>query len=200
MWSLNRDATCGPPLPSVLAVVQTSCSGVDQGAQTFADVLGDQTHAWSGSTSSAVRVRRPPRRAGEPVAVAERHAMTRPPARSRSGTRPGTYPAGTEVVWHHQVYQARYWTTGFPPDTPTATAADNPWTLIGPVLPGDTPAPLPTLPAGTYPQWDNATAYAEGARVQLGNVPYVAKWWSQGQAPGRDRARRHPWLLVIPGA
>ena len=39
MWSLNRDSTCGSPLPKVLPVVQTSCSGVDQGSQHFADTL-----------------------------------------------------------------------------------------------------------------------------------------------------------------
>ncbi len=200
MWSLNRDATCGPPLPSVLVVVQTSCSGVEQGSQSFAGVLGNQTDSWSGSTSSAV-----PTPSATPTGPAS-------PSPSPSGsddpaTSPfpiwdpaGTYPAGTQVVWHHQVFMARYWTTNFPPDTPTATAADNPWNLIGPVLPGDTPAPLPTLPAGTYPQWDSATAYAEGARVQMGNVPYVAKWWSQGQVPGEPMPGGSPWLLVVPGA
>lgn len=39
MWSLNRDSPCGPTLPTALPVVQTSCSGVDQGTQRFAKVL-----------------------------------------------------------------------------------------------------------------------------------------------------------------
>ena len=111
----------------------------------------------------------------------------------------GTYPAGTKIVWHHQVFNARYWTTGFSPDTPVANAKDSPWTLLGPVLPGEPPAPMPTLPGGTYPQWNPTQAYAAGSRVQLGLVSYEAKWWSQRQQPGISFAGGSPWLLVLPG-
>jgi chitinase len=103
-------------------------------------------------------------------------------------------------VWHHQVFNARYWTSGFAPDTPVANPQDSPWTLLGPMLPGDKPAPMPTLPAGTYPQLNPAQAYTADSRVQLGLVPYTATWWSQGQAPGRFYAGGSPWLLVLPGA
>ena len=102
-------------------------------------------------------------------------------------------------MWHHQVFNARYWTTGVAPDLQVANAKDSPWTLVGPVLPGDTPAPMPTLPAGTYPQWNATRAYVTGSRVQVGLVPYEAKWWSQGQKPGMAFAGGSPWLLVVPG-
>ena len=110
----------------------------------------------------------------------------------------GTYPAGSKVVWKKQVYQAKYWTSGVDPTTPVASEYDMPWTLLGPVLPGDTPAPLPTLPSNTYVQWDPDTAYVEGTRVQVGDVPYEAKWWTQGQEPGRAISGGSPWLLVYP--
>ena len=83
---------------------------------------------------------------------------------------------------------------------PVANAGDSPWALVGPVLPGDTPAPLPTLPAGTYPEWEPTQAYAAGARVQVELVPYEAKWWSKGQAPGENVAGGSPWLVVTPGS
>ncbi|NTV38626.1 MAG: glycosyl hydrolase family 18, partial [Demequinaceae bacterium] len=84
------------------------------------------------------------------------------------------------------------------PDTPVTNSQDSPWTLLGPVLPGDTPAPLPTLPAGSYPQWDNETVYVAGDRVQLGLVPYEAKWWTQGSEPGVAIVGGTPWVLIMP--
>ena len=192
MWSLNRDATCGPPLPRVLTVVQTSCSGVDQGTEHFSDLLGSGTDLPTSATTTPSPTASPvPTPSGSDDPAHSPFPIWDPA---------GTYPAGSKVVWQHNVYQARYWTTGFPPDTPTATAADNPWNLVGPVLPGDTPAPLPTLSPGTYPQWNATTAYTGGSRVQLGDVPYVAKWWTQGQQPGTAVAGGTPWLLIVPGS
>ncbi|RYV50393.1 chitinase [Pengzhenrongella frigida] len=195
MWSLNRDATCGPPLPSVLSVVQTSCSGVDQGAQRFAVVLSADLTAAPFSPAPS-----PSASEDDEAATPTVTAVVDDPAHSPFPIWDalGTYPAGTKTVWHGQVFQARYWTSGFAPDTPVAAAEDSPWTLIGPVLPGDTPAPLPTLPAGSYPQWDATTAYLAGTRVQLDLVPYEAKWWSQGQTPGESVAGGSPWVLVQP--
>ncbi|GMA37568.1 carbohydrate-binding protein [Demequina litorisediminis] len=100
-------------------------------------------------------------------------------------------------MWHKQVYEARYWTSGVAPGS-TPSGGDDPWTLIGPVLPGDTPAPLPTLPAGTYPEWDAEETYNAGDRVLFDLVPYEAKWWSQGTEPGTNVAGGSPWVLVIP--
>lgn len=201
MWSLNRDATCVSPLPTVLSVVQNSCSGIDQQGQSFAELLAldlgaapesDATPASASPTPSAVATAEPD------VSAAD---LTDDPANSPFPIwEPlGTYPGGTKIVWHRNVYEARYWTTGIAPDTPYANPYDSPWVLVGPVLPGDTPAPLPTLPEGTYPQWDADTAYQAGTRVQLGLVPYQAKWWTQGQEPGTAVQGGSPWMLVLPG-
>ncbi len=197
MWSLNRDATCGSPLPKILTVVQTSCSGVDQGSRSFAEVLAKDLPFVAAITPS-------PRPSAQPSAPAAPVAPVKnepdDPARSPFPIWDplGTYERGTKIVWNRNVYEARYWTSGFAPDTPVTLATDSPWMLIGPVLPGDTPAPLPTLPAGSYPQWGANQAYVAGTRVQVGLVPYEAKWWSQGQLPGKAVAGGSPWMLVIP--
>ena len=199
MWSLNRDSTCAPPLPAILPVVQNSCSGIDQGDQRFADVLNAKLGTTRPSTSVSVE----PSTSGTPAAATPSPTGTvDDPAHSPFPVwEPlGRYPGGTKVVWHHQVFIARYWTSGVAPDMPVANAGDSPWALVGPVLPGDTPAPLPTLPAGTYPQWEPTQAYAAGARVQVGLVPYEAKWWSKGQTPGENIAGGSPWLMVTPGS
>ena len=198
MWSLNRDSTCAPPLPAVLPVVQNSCSGIDQGDKRFADVL----NAHLDTARPSVSVSTEPSAAGRPTAAtpSPTGAVDDPAHSPFPIWDPlGRYPGGTKVVWHHQVFLARYWTSGVAPDMAVANA-DSPWALVGPVLPGDTPAPLPTLPAGTYPEWEPTQAYAEGARVQVGLVPYEAKWWSKGQAPGESVTGGSPWLVVTPGS
>ena len=43
----------------------------------------------------------------------------------------------------------KYWTQGDLPDNPVLQATETPWTLIGPVLPGETPVPVATLPPGS---------------------------------------------------
>ena len=58
-----------------------------------------------------------------------------------------------------------------------------PWKLIGPVLRGETPIPIPTLPAGTYPSWDGTSVYETGDRIQFNGLPFEAKWWTQGDSP-----------------
>lgn len=195
MWSLNRDATCVSPLPSVLTVVQTSCSGIDQQGLSFAETLSSGLDLLPSTVQS-------PTSTPSPTAT----QSTRPDdIVDDPETSPypiwdplGTYPAGTKAVWRQQVYEARYWTSGIAPDTPVANPLDSPWTLIGPVLPGDTPAPLPTFPAGTYPEWDTEAVYVAGNRVQLDLVAYEAKWWTQGQRPGEPVAGGSPWVMIYP--
>ena len=193
MWSLNRDATCGPPLPRVLPVVQTSCSGVDQGNSRFSDVLWAQLDETPSRPAIA-----PPSATPSSASPTTPAAVEDDPANSPFPIWDalGVYQAGTKIVWHHQVFVAKFWTSGFAPDTPVTAAADTPWSLVGPVLPGDSPAPLPTMPSGTYPQWDPMKAYFAGTRVQMGLVPYQAKWWTQGQQPGISAVGGAPWLLV----
>lgn len=195
MWSLNRDSTCVSPLPTVVTVVQTHCSGIDQESHSFADVLAHDL-PYVLRTDKTTPSPSAPARQSEPVIT----DVTDDPATSPYPIwEPlGAYPGGTKVVWHRNVYEARYWTSGFAPDTPVSNPADSPWTLVGPVLPGDRPAPLPTLPENTYPQWDKEQAYTAGTRVQVGLVPYEAKWWTQGQEPGKAIPGGSPWMLVIP--
>ena len=43
-----------------------------------------------------------------------------------------------------------------------------------------------------------AATYMQGARVQVGLVPYEAKWWSSGDQPGRIIGDAGPWKIVFP--
>lgn len=199
MWSANRDSTCQRPLPTVTTVVQTTCSGIDQQGISFADVLGADT-AESTPAAAPEQAQAAPTASPSPSARATSPVVVDDPATSPFPIwEPlGTYPGGTKVVWKRNVYQAKWWTSGYDPTMAYATDGDNPWLLVGPVLPGDRPAPLPTLPAGTYDQWDPTTAYVAGTRVQVGQVAYEAQWWSQGQEPGTAVAGGSPWILVYP--
>ena len=192
MWSLNRDGTCARPLTTVTTVVQDSCSGIDQQGVAFADVLGDDTTDPLPTPSSTA--------VASPTPTPTGTEIVDDPATSpyQIWDPLGTYPAGTKVVYKHNVYQAKWWNTGADPSTPYASEYDNPWTLIGPVLPGDKPAPLPTVPAGTYDAWVADKVYVAGDRVQVDNVPYQAKWWNQGQEPGTNIPGGSPWTLINP--
>jgi chitinase len=70
------------------------------------------------------------------------------------------------------------------PDAPVANEADTPWTLVGPVLAGETPMATPTASAGTYPAWLPNHTYVAGDRAQYRGVAYQAKWWTIGDQPG----------------
>ena len=109
----------------------------------------------------------------------------------------GTYPAGTRVVWKREVYRAKYWTSGISP-TPQSTE-ESPWTLVGPVLPGDKPAPLPTLPANTYPTWKAKSVYTTGSAGAGGTGPVRGEVVDAGSASGRARRWWIAWVLVSPG-
>lgn len=175
MWSANRDLTCGSNYVD-LKVVSDSCSGVSQGKQTFASLL---SAGFNGDLSLSAGL----------VTTAEKVASTRQtpdnPATSpyQIWSPTGAYLEGTKVVWHHNVYQAKWWTQGDTPDNPVLQSWQTPWQLIGPVLPGEKPIPQPTLPAGTYPNWSGTTVYNTSQRVLFNGAPYQAKWWNQGQSP-----------------
>ena len=61
------------------------------------------------------------------------------------------YPKGTKIVWHRNVYQAKWYTTGDQPDIPVAAADQTPWTLdrTGPA--GRAPGPAADVGAGHLP-------------------------------------------------
>ena len=108
----------------------------------------------------------------------------------------GAYLEGTKVVWHRNVYQAKWWTQGDFPDNPVLQSLETPWQLVGPVLPGERPIPQPTLPAGTYQAWSSDTEYIAGQRVIYNDSPYQAKWWTKGESPDASSANldNSPWV------
>lgn len=174
MWSLNRDVTCGNNYIT-LAVVSNSCSGVDQGKKHFADELAT---GFDGSLlASAQHVTSP-----EPLSADE---LTDNPDESPYPvwSKLTTYLEGTKIVWHHNVYQAKWWTSGDLPDNPVLNDWETPWKLIGPVLPGEKPLETQVLTPGLFPQWDGTAIYDKGAIVSFEDVPYRAKWWTQGDSP-----------------
>lgn len=173
MWSANRDVTCGSNYVDV-RIVSVACSGVAQGGKTFTGLLGA---GFGGRPLGGPLTRTTP----DPTTT---------PAPDVASTSPypiwnasAAYLKGTKVTWHHNVYSAKWWTRGDLPDDPVLDSWQTPWQLVGPVLPGDTPAPPPTLPAGTFPAWSGTTAYRAGAHVLLDGVPYEAKWWNSGSSP-----------------
>jgi chitinase len=172
MWSLNRDATCGGNYPDVNRV-SDACSGVDQGDARFAELLASGI---TGEPSSAPAIR-----TAEPSLA----PVVDDPATSpyQIWSPQATYVAEDRVVWHGNVYDAKYWTLGDVPDNPSVRASETPWELIGPVLPGDKPQPVIEVPAGTYPDWSDAPVYAKGDRVMFGGRILEAKWWTQGDSP-----------------
>lgn len=185
MWSANRDTTCGSNYVDT-SVVSDACSGVGQGKRTFAGTLSKGFDGRIALGEGAVTT-------AEPTSA----AATDDPAHSPYPiwTSADSYLKGTKVTWHHNVYEAKWWTKGDVPDNPVLNAWETPWELVGPVLPGETPIPQPTLPPGTYPDWNGETAYQKGTRVLFDGVPFESKWWTQGDSPEAASANpdSSPW-------
>jgi chitinase len=187
MWSLNRDAACGVQLG--LGTVSTVCSGISQHALAFTTAFDTL-----------------PRRSGAPLlpptiavgsSVADNPATSPYPIWSSSSV----YQEGAKVTWHHNVFQAKWYSDGNDlPDAPVAHEWQTPWLDLGPVLPGDRPVTLPRLAPGRYSPWSPAAVYVKGDRVELDGVAYDAKWWTQGDRPSLydNRPGSSPWAAVIP--
>ncbi|MBA8816869.1 chitinase [Microbacterium halimionae] len=172
MWSLNRDRTCGENYPNTM-VVSNECSGVDQGGESFATALSAGFDGLPGPIPTATPT---------PITT----AIVDDPESSPFPvwTPKQSYSAGVKVVRQGYVYVAKWWTDGeSDPADPTVSAVDSPWLYVGPVLPTDQPFTLPTVAEGTYAPWDKETNYPAGERVVVKNVPFVAKWWTQGEDP-----------------
>jgi chitinase len=195
LWSLNRDEACGPNYPDV-TIVSNECSGVDQQDGQFATVLAGGPSA--GASSSAAATPTPTSSPTvNPTVTPSDDPATSPYPIWRSD---GIYLEGDHVVWHQNVYVAKWWTSGDQPDDPVASGAATPWTLLGPVLPGETPQPTPTVPAGTYPAWSQTAVYRAGDRVLYQGSAYVAQWYTQGRSPldPSTTSDPSPWRRLTP--
>jgi len=188
MWSANRDIACSSNYVFT-QVASDACSGLQQDAYGFANRLGA---GFEGSIFlSAGLVTKPD--ANAKLAQQPDNPATSP---YQIWSPTGAYLEGTKVVWHHNVYQAKWWTQGDVPDNPVLQSWQTPWELIGPVLPGEKPIAQPTLPAGTYPNWSGTAVYNTGDRVLFNGVPYQAKWWNKGQSPAAATSDpdNSPWV------
>lgn len=187
MWSANRDIPCGENYVDV-KTVSDSCSGVKAAKSSFSQALsagfdGDFTQSMTvlsaeGSVSSASSVDDPK---SSPYQIWQET---------------GAYPKGVKVVWHGNVYEAKWWTKNDMPDNPVLQSWETPWRLVGPVLAGEKPIKQPKLPKSTYPQWSGATVYNGGDRVLFEETPFQAKWWNQGESPAASSANpdSSPWI------
>lgn len=174
MWSLNRDATCGPNYPD-LTRVSDGCSGIDQKGKLFSTVLGEGLSVLP--TQSATSA--PAQPTVQSTFPTDNPATSPYPIWSDLAV----YVEGDRIVLNGNVYMAKWWTQGDVPDNPVATDGLTPWQLIGPVLPGDKPAPQVTAPAGTYPLWSAAKVYDQGDRVMFDGRIFEAKWWNREESP-----------------
>ena len=186
-WSLNRDQACGPNVPDP-GQAQDNCSGVSQKQAAFAQALGQMPGRSGGQRRSGDRRRR---------SAADRRT-TRRASPYPVWRADGAYAQGTKIVWHHNVYQAKWWAQGQQPDAPVLHDWDTPWQLIGPVLPGEHPVTRASLPAGTYPTWSAKKVYLKGTKVMLNGLGYQAKWWTKGDRPTEDPAvaDSSPWAAT----
>jgi chitinase len=174
LWSANRDVPCGDNYVDT-RIVSDVCSGVPTPAGEFTRVLA------SGFTGDLVQNAQ---LITTEDTIRTEHIVDDPTTSPYPvWQEAGVYLKGTKVVWRGNVYEAKWWTKNDQPDNPILNSWELPWQLIGPVLPGETPVPQPTLPAGTYPQWSGQAVYEGGERVLFEGVAYQAKWWNQGDSP-----------------
>ncbi len=187
MWSLNRDTTCGPHYADVTRV-SDSCSGIVQGELRFSDLLADGFDGRAIHAADRVTIPEPI----NPDDLVDDPDTSPYPIWAEDSS----YLEGTKVVWHRNVYQAKWWTKGELPDNPVLNSWETPWTLIGPVLPGEKPIALATLSLGTYDNWEGTAIYEKGTRILFDGVPFQAKWWNQGESPDAYSSNpdSSPWV------
>nr|WP_141005365.1 chitinase [Nocardioides humi] len=180
LWSLNRDRECSSNWPDVTKV-SDSCSGVEQETGAFARVLG-------------LRLK------GEPAPAAPTTNTTTADPTATTTDDPATSPypiwdpesiylKDQRVVWKQNVYVAKWWTSGDVPDDPTVEASASAWRLIGPVLPGETPEPTPTVPPGPSPTGAPSTSTRQATASSSGAGPMSRSGGTRASAR-RRRPRR----------
>ena len=190
MWSANRDRKCGDNYVN-LAVVSDSCSGIEQEPFAFSAALGRGFEGKISDNASLVTVNE--------LKQSPDYIIDKPDESPyQIWSEKASYLKGTKVVWRKNVYVAKWWTRGDVPDNPVLNSWETPWQLVGPVLPGETPVPQPTLPAGTYPEWSGIIIYEAGSRVLFNGIPFEAKWWTQGDSPAASFSNpdSSPWFLL----
>jgi chitinase len=198
MWSLNRDAQCGGSY-AVVGVHSDTCSGTEQEPLGFSTIFGALPGAVPVEDLSDVPSTVPTVPAGGAQVVPDDPATS--PFPLWQPNRP--YETGYKVVREGNVYQAKWYTRGEDPAAGTGDGSQSPWQIIGPVLPGEKPAPLPTVAPGTYPKWSPDATYEAGDRVLYNQLPFEAKWYSVAVSPGAQDAdpAASPWkpLFTVPG-
>lgn len=189
MWSANRDTPCGENYVDV-KVVSDSCSGVKDAKGSFSQALSE---GFDGDLTQSANI----------LTTEDSEAnsfQTDDPEKSpyQIWKDTGAYPKGVKVVWHGNVYEAKWWTKNDLPDNPVLQSWETPWQLVGPVLSGEKPIQQATLPEGTYPKWSGTTEYEGGDRVLFEGVPFQAKWWNQGESPAASAANSDasPWISL----
>jgi chitinase len=197
MWSLNRDSQCGSQYARV-GVHSNTCSGTAQTPLEFSKVLGSLTGSVADNVPAASASATPaPRTNQNPVVDDPAHApfpIWNPLA---------SYPSGYKVVRQGYVYQAKWYNNGVDPAAVIQDATAAPWQVLGPVLPSDHPAVIPTLAPGTYPKWSPTVSYQQGKKVIRAGLGYQAKYYTQGDDPAAvlTNPSGSPWkaLYTIPG-
>jgi chitinase len=186
IWSANRDGPCGAQWDSQLA--SNTCSGLEQEPLEFAHAFDGLT-GQSGQAAEQRTVLEAP-----PIVVDDPATSPYPIWRSSR-----VYEATDKVVWHGNVYEAKWWTQGNLPDEPVVNVWDTPWRYVGPVLPTDRPRTTPTTaPPANYPEWSAEDVYDKGDRVLVDGRAFEARSWSRGDRPDDDvdRPWETPWELV----
>jgi len=192
MWSANRDADCGPNFPD-LKRVSNNCSGVTQEDGAFARTLAADLD----SSDRPVATNDAPVEAPVETAIVDDPAKSPYPVWNIESA----YPKSERVVWRGNVYEAKWWTQGEIPDLPASDARAIPWSLIGPVLPGDKPEIPVAVPTGLYPAWSSTKVYDKGERILFDGRIFEAKWWNQAQNPeaAAQGSADSPWSRLANG-
>lgn len=169
MWSANRDYQCSANSDS--NTVSDVCSGVKQDGLAFAWELG----RLDGTMPNQVQA---PRLSIDARPASRDNPLTSPYPVWTSGT---IYVGGNKVVWHDEVYQAKWWNQADDPDAPVAHPWDTPWRDLGPVLPSDAPS---RIRVSNRPNpWSADQVYLQGDKVTYAGYVFRARWWTQGQPP-----------------
>ncbi len=187
MWSANRDIPCGANYVDV-SVVSDLCSGVSSPIFAFSNILGMGFNGDLMQNAKMVTTEEP---------NTTEHIIDNPETSPYQIWREtGIYLKGAKVVWHGNVYEAKWWTKNDLPDNPVLQAWETPWQLIGPVLPNDKPMTQLDIPSYIFPKWQGGTIYDAGDRVMFEGVPFRAKWWNQGESPAASASNpdSSPWV------